>query len=247
MKRRTRALLLAVASAALAAPAFTGSASAGASNATEYEVTITNLTDGQPFTPPVVAVHRKRDVVFRVGDRASFGVKEIAENGNNAPLLFTLAWDRRVTQSFQAGDGPLVPPGTPGSAMHDDSVTFPVERDGSSHRLSVVSMLICTNDGFSGANGIRLPEQVGETRTVQAAGYDAGTEINTEDFADMVPPCQSLIGVSSGEAGTGTSDPSLFEDGRIAHHPGIQGGADLLPGVHGWTDPVLEISITAVS
>ena len=26
--------------------------------------------------------------------------------------------------------------------------------------------------------------------------YDAGTEMNTEDFADMVPPCQGLIGVS---------------------------------------------------
>jgi hypothetical protein len=82
---------------------------------------------------------------------------------------------------------------------------------------------------------------------VQAAGYDAGTEVNSEDFTDMVPPCQGLIGVSSGEPGTATSDPTLFEGGRIAHHRGILGGADLLPPVHGWTDPVIEISITAIS
>ncbi|MGH7357332.1 MAG: spondin domain-containing protein [Acidimicrobiia bacterium] len=248
MKPRTRALLLAVATAALAVPAFTGTASARPPAATTYEVTITNLTDGQPFTPPVVAVHRGKNAVFRVGGRASFGVKEIAENGNNAPLLFELAWDRRVTESLQAGDGPLAPPGTPGESMgFDDAVTFTVERERGSRRLSVVSMLICTNDGFSGVNGVRLPRRVGDSDTVLAAGYDAGTEVNTEDFANIVPPCQGLIGVSSGEPGTGTSDPALFEGGRIAHHPNIQGGADLVPGVHGWTDPVLEISITAVS
>ena len=43
-------------------------------------------------------------------------------------------------------------------------------------------------------------------------GYDAGTELNTEDFADIVPPCQGLIGVSSEDGGTGMSDPSLAED-----------------------------------
>ena len=80
--------------------------------------------------------------------------------------------------------------------------------------------------------------------TVETNGYDAGTEINTEDFADIVPPCQALTGVSSGEPGTGTSNPALAEGGVIRHHPGIQGIADLVPAIHGWSDPVSRVVVT---
>jgi hypothetical protein len=110
-------------------------------------------------------------------------------------------------------------------------------------------MLICTNDGFTGIDSIRLPKGLGDTVRVGAAAYDAGTEINTEDLADIVPPCQGLVGVSSpGEPGTGVSDPDLFENGVIHHHPGIDGGQDLLPDVHGWDidRPVVRISITRI-
>jgi hypothetical protein len=107
-------------------------------------------------------------------------------------------------------------------------------------------MLICTNDGFTGVDGVRLPKS-GRTVTFMTAGYDAGTEINTEDFADIVPPCQGLMGVSSGEPGTGTSNPALAEGGVIMHHEGIQGGSDLVPAVHGWRDPVARITISATN
>lgn len=106
--------------------------------------------------------------------------------------------------------------------------------------------LICTNDGFTGLDRLSLPNQLGESLSVVTAGYDAGTEINTEDFADIVPPCQALMGVSSGEPGTGMSDPALAEGGVIHHHPGIDGGADLLPEIHGWSDPVTLVTITSV-
>jgi hypothetical protein len=107
-------------------------------------------------------------------------------------------------------------------------------------------MLICTNDGFTGVNSLSLPNKVGDSVTVLTAGYDAGTELNTEDFADIVPPCQGLVGVSSGEPGTGVSNPALAEGGVIHHHPGIAGGADLVPAIHGWTDPVARVDVTAI-
>ncbi|MDQ4078414.1 MAG: spondin domain-containing protein [Chloroflexota bacterium] len=108
-------------------------------------------------------------------------------------------------------------------------------------------MLICTNNGFTGVDTLRLPQQVGETVTVQTDAYDAGTEINTEDFADIVPPCQALVGVSSGDSGTGMSNPALAEGGVIHHHEGIEGDDDLVPAIHGWTNPVAEITITRVN
>lgn len=244
MKRRNRLWLPVLAAATLATIVL--ASPAVAKNPNQYRVTITNLTGGQPFTPPVVATHRRATSVFEIGAPASFGVKEIAENGNNAPLLDALAGDPFVSDSLQGSAGPLVPPGTPLFGMFGNSATFTITADPAANYFSWVSMLVCTNDGFTGVHGLRLPKQVGESVTVTTRGYDAGTERNTEDFADIVPPCQGLIGISSGEAGTGMSNPALAEGGVISLHSGIAGGSDLLRGVHGWANPVARVTIEAI-
>ena len=241
---RHRFLALTVAVAALVFLATVSSAAAEAPVAT-YEVTIENLTAGQPLTPPVVATHRAATGMFTVGQPANFALKEIAENGNLAPMVAQLGADKHVADSAAAA-APLVPAGLPGSAMFGDSVTLTVTASEGAKFLSFASMLICTNDGFTGVDSLRLPKDVGDAIVVRSAGYDAGTEMNTEDFADIVPPCQGLMGVSSGEPGTGTSNPALAEGGVIHHHPGIAGGADLVPAIHGWTDPVAEITVERV-
>src|SRR5919106_6754432 len=241
MPIRVRALLTVVAAAAIgllfAAPALGRS----------YEVTITDLTGGQPLTPPVVATHSGKHPIFQVGQPASVGVREIAENGNNAPLLAQLEADpfNKISEFTQAGSGPLVPASKPGSAMFDDQVTFTIEGSNKAKRLSFASMLICTNDGFTGADSLRLPGAVGKTKTKTTNGYDASTEINTEDYADIVPPCQELIGDMSteGDTGTGVSNPALAEGGVIRHHAGIQDVDDLSSAIHGWTDPVARIEV----
>lgn len=240
MARNIRAVLTAALATGL-----TGLVLAPTAFGRDYEVTISNLTSGQPLTSPVAATHEGKHAIFEVGEQASVGVREIAENGNNAPLLAHLDADPsdRFFDFTESGSGPLVPAGVPGDAMFDQQVTLDLEASRNANRLSFVSMLVCTNDGFTGVDAIKLPGAVGGSKTAFTNGYDAGTEINTEDYADIVPPCQSLIGDSSGEAGTGTSNPALAEGGVIAHHPGIQGGSDLKPAVHGWTDPVARIRI----
>lgn len=207
-----------------------------------YEITIDNLTNGQPFTPPVVATHRRPVDLFENGEPASFEVKEIAENGNVTALADALAADKHVFESK------VVPsPTGPGPILHDGgTLTFQITASPPAKYLSFVSMLICTNDGFTGLDSQRLPIKVGDSVAVLINAYDAGTEINTEDFADMVPPCQGLVGVMSGDAGTGTSDPTLAEGGVITAHPSVVGGVDLDPVVHGWTDPVASVVITRI-
>jgi hypothetical protein len=211
----------------------------------DYEVTISDLTSGQPLTPPVIATHHGKHAIFDVGQAASVGVREIAENGNSTPLLAQLDANPSgdIFDFTESGSGPLVPPGVPGDAMFDQSVTLEVQASPGANRLSWVSMLICTNDGFTGVDAVKLPGAVGASTTAFTNGYDAGTEINTEDYADIVPPCQGLIGDSSGEPGTATSNPALAEGGVISHHAGIQGGSDLKPALHGWTDPVARITV----
>ncbi|NIR46650.1 MAG: hypothetical protein GWN99_19780 [Gemmatimonadetes bacterium] len=212
----------------------------GPAGSATYEVTIYNLTSGQPLTPPLASVHRKPVSLFTVGDPASFELKEIAENGNLGPMVGRLDGDKHVNDVVVAvSPGP--PPLLPGA-----SISFEVEAERGAKYLSIVSMLICTNDGFTGIDGVRLPRDVGASVTMYTDGYDAGTEVNTEDFADLVPPCPVLTGVSSTDPGTGTSNPALAEGGVIRHHPGIQGGADLVPGIHGWSDPVAKIEIERV-
>jgi hypothetical protein len=212
----------------------------GQAGSATYEVTITNVTSSQPLTPPLVATHRRPISLFAVGEPASFGLKEIAENGNLGPMLERLEGESHVNDVVVAVSGE-VPPLTAG-----ESVTITLEAERGAKYLSFVSMLICTNDGFTGVGGARLPRDLGERSIMQTDGYDAGSEINTEDFADIVPPCPALTGVPSDDPGTGTSDPGLAEGGVIHHHDGIQGIADLDPAIHGWTDPVAQIVIERV-
>ncbi len=243
MKRSKRAALVAFALAGLLVFGLPTSP-ATARRASGYRITIQNLISGQPLTPPVVALHRKQVDVFTPGDAASFEVKEIAENGNTQPLVDLLSAQAGVADVF-AGEAPIVPRDRQDETGFEDTLTFTLEGGRAARYLSWESMLICTNDGFTGLDGVALPTRAGETVTFFTTGFDSGTEMNTEDFADIVPPCQGLIGVSSGEPGTGTSNPAIATDDVIEVHQGIVGGSDLLPEVHDWIDPVAQVVVTA--
>lgn len=233
----TKALTALAAGALLTGSSLTasGSVRAGDTPPITYEVSITNVTSTQWLTPPVVAVHQRSTDVFSVGSPASHGVQQVAENGGVPALVGELESNSKVRDVVVAADAPIGP-GQTVTATVDGAPGFAV---------SVVAMLICTNDGFTGVDSLRLPPTGSATITSNA--YDAGTEVNSEDLADMVPPCQALSGVADdmGAPGTGESDPALAEGGVIHHHAGIAGGiADLTVAAHGWTDPVVSIEVT---
>lgn len=208
-----------------------------------YEVTVENLTSNQPLTPALLAAHRPSTGLFEVGEPASFELQQIAENGKLSFMLEALGEDKHVRDHAVAfGPGaPDLPPILPG-----ESATAEIEATLGTTRLSWVSMLICTNDGFTGVDAVGLPVHVGDVASFETDGYDAGTEMNTEDFEDLVPPCGPLTGVDSGGEGTAMSDPTLAEGGVIHHHLGIQGIADLDPAIHDWNDPVARITIERI-
>lgn len=242
MSRRTRWMALV---AATATAAFLIPATASAGNTRTYEVTVYNLTDGQPFTPPLVATHKRPADLFEVGDIASFGLKEIAENGFLDPLKGALEADKHVSDVVVAVSG--TPPLEQG-----DAVTFSIDGGPGAKWLSYASMLICTNDGFTGVDGLRLPKKVGESVSAGSLAYDAGTEINTELFEDIVPPCPGLTGVPTTVEGATTSNLALAENSFITHHDGVMtdtGSDRLLASVHGWDTnlPVAMITVTRTS
>lgn len=205
-----------------------------------FEVTVENLTTGQPLTPPTLTTHLRDVNLFTVGEPASFELKEIAENGNLDPMVAALTANESVRELVVAvaGDPPPVLPG--------QSVTATINTYRGARFLSFVSMFVCTNDGFTGIDSVPLPTSIGAEVELYTAGYDAGTEINTEDFADIVPPCQGLVGVTSDDEGTGVSNPALAENGVVHHHTGIAGTDDLQTDPHGWDDPVARVVIRKV-
>jgi Spondin_N len=211
----------------------------------EYEIRLVNVTRTQWLTPPVVAVHERRVDVYTRGRPASQGVSQIAENGNVDPLVEALTGARGVASvevATSADEPPLAP---------DEETTVTLTGSWRANRLSLVSMLICTNDGFTGLDGLSLPTRVGQARTFYGQDFDAGSEVNTEDMAHLVPPCQALNGVADDEGapGTGMSDPELAERSVVRSHRGVTGIADLTPEAHGWdtSRPIVEVVVTRVA
>ena len=223
-----------------AAEAQVAAARTGPAGLASYTITVENLTDGQPLTPPLAAIHRPAISLYEVGAPASTGIQQIAENGNLAPLAGVLG-DAKHVMDYVIAVGTGVPPVLPG-----DTRSFDLESTRGAKLFSFASMLICTNDGFTGVSGVRLPDDVGEAVTVYANAYDAGTEMNTEAWPDLVPPCAGLTGLDNGGQGTGMSNPALFEGGVVHPHPGISGGADLVPAIHDWDGPVARVTITRI-
>ncbi|MGH3681996.1 MAG: spondin domain-containing protein [Natronosporangium sp.] len=241
-----RTLLTRVAIAALVVPSsivlLGGPASASHSTAT-YRVTITNLTTSQPLSPPVVATHRPWVTLFRVGRPASDELAAIAQAGDQVPLATALADNRRVTDVVDVGR-PLTRSGTTTGGFSD---TADLQITGApGDRLSLATMLICTNDGFTGLDRIRLPRHGSAAQVLVA--YDAGREDNTERSGDLVDPCSALGPVELAGDPNGNDDvgPATEPRGRIAPHRGISGAADLDRAEHGWQEPVAVVTVTRV-
>lgn len=235
MSRRNAAI--GVILATMVVTALLAPTAAGASATSTYSITVYNLTGGQPFTPPAAATHLQSIELFDVGSAASFEVKEIAENGNLGPMLGALGASDRVSDFTAAGAPNPIGPG--------GMVTFTLTTSGGAKWFSFVSMLVCTNDGFTGLDTVRLPKKVGDQSEWYTDAYDAGTEANTENLADIVPPCSGFA------TGTGMSNPGLAQNGVIAHHPGVldvgTGELNLDSEVHGWSGAVAKVKVTRIS
>lgn len=229
--RRAALVLILALSASMAVAVAPAAATGGDVNDYTYRVTVENLTDNQTLTPVVAATHKSSFRLFKTGRAASNGVQQLAENGGVPVLADELASNGRVEAVEVIGTAPLAP-GTAATGL--------ISTDRHHRRLSLASMLICTNDGFAGRSSMRLPGSVGHERTFYARAYDAGTEVNTEAYVDLVPPCDSA-------GGSEMSNPDLAENGVVRRHAGIVGGiGDLTDADHGWDDPVMKITIERV-
>jgi hypothetical protein len=201
-----------------------------AENPQQYEITITNLTRGQTFTPVMVASHKAGVTIFELGSAASVPLEILAEDGATAPLESLLLSNPDVRDTTNSGPPPE------GFVLPGASKTLTVEAGAGFDHLSLAAMLIPTNDGFVALNGIEGP--VGnKTLTIFAPAYDAGTEANDELCASIPgPPC----------GGEGFNASRSGAEGFVHIHAGIQGIGDLDPAMRDWQNPVARITIRRI-
>ena len=187
-----------------------------------YEITITNLTKGQAFTPFILVTHRRQVDLFEVGDEASDELAAIAESGNIGPMMDYLS-PKAAVMDIQATDGLLMP---------GDSVSLDIEGDHIFNRLSVLGMLIPTNDSFIGVDATKLAPW----KLLEVPAYDAGSEMNDEDCANIPGPVCGGAGPSAGDG-----------EGFIHISGGIAGHGDLDPGAYDWRNPAAHVEIRRVN
>jgi hypothetical protein len=205
-------------------------ANAAEAGGKRLEVTITNLTRGQRFTPILVASHRAGVRLFDAGSPASAELALVAEEGNTGPLATALMSmpDVKDVQS----SGALLNPGA--------SVTVTVSAPEQFRRVSVVAMLIPTNDAFFSVTDVAGPHGTRVT-TVYSPAYDSGTEVNDE-------LCRSIPGPFFDECGGpgGGEAVSGGEEGYVHVHGGMHGIGDMDPARRDWRNPVARIVIRRV-
>ena len=211
--------------AVTAAPALAADDDEGA----RFEVTITNLTRGQQFTPILVASHKPNVKLFELGKPASTELATLAEEGNTAPLAAALA-ALPGTGQVVTGSG-LTNPGA--------STTLVVEGRRGFGFLSVAAMLIPTNDGFFALNGVALPRG-NDMLTLTAPAYDAGSERNDELCVSIPGPFFAECGGSGGGGKPGGGE------GYVHIHAGIHGIGNLPAATRDWRNPVALITVRRV-
>ena len=198
----------------------------GAASASELEVTVTNLTRGQQFTPILVASHKAGVRLFELGAPASPQLKTLAEEGNVVPLTALLLSNPDVLDVVNSGA--LLNPG--------QSVTQRVTLLGGFDSVSVAAMLIPTNDGFFAVNDAEAPNGQ-ESVTLFSPAYDAGTERNDETCASIPGPNFAECGGPGGGGAPGGGE------GYVHIHAGIHGIGNFLAANRDWRNPVARITI----
>jgi len=194
-----------------------------------YSVTITNLTPAtqpgasQPLSPPVLATHPRFIHVFRVGKYASSELAQVAEDAFSDPLVAKLS-DAHFVYDVQQGDGVILP---------GESTTINISAPLGFRKLSIVSMLVNTNDAFAGLDGFQMPFR--GSKTVYLKAYDAGSERNTESFDHIPGPC------------CGNPFMRVPTHERIRKHRGIKGVGDLDRAIYGWKGRVAKVTITRIN
>ena len=192
-----------------------------------YEVTVTNLTKGIAFTPILAASHKSGMQLFTLGEPSSENIANVAEGGDISGLKAELDDSSLVANTVN----------TEGLLTNGQSVTFEISASRRFSRISLISMLLPTNDTLVSLRAVKLPRRRGQAVHYQMGAYDAGSEANDE-------LCVNIPGPVCG--GNPFSAPDASDEGYSFPSPGIHGEADLAQSLYDWNGSVAKVKIKRV-
>ena len=212
-------------------------------SAVDFNVRIINLSNGIYYTPFLVAAHPAGTSIFDVGQPASAKLQAMAEGGDISGLVSDLNGLGATIAENPAGG--LLEPAT--------ETDVDLNTDGTSNELlTIVAMLLPTNDAFAGLNAVQIPTEAG-TYVFDVPAYDAGTEANDELVTGGGAPGAAGIpadpGGLTGMGGTGAAvadaNPNVhIHRGSLGDLDPAGGTSDLDSSVHRWLNPVIRVVVT---
>ena len=211
--------------------------------AQQFTVNVKNLTQAIHFTPLLISAHDDATHLFQLGSTASSELQAMAEGGDTSGLISMLATAGATNVSPLAG---LLSPGSSSPDANFDTGTT------GNNYLSVVAMMLPTNDGFIGLNGWKIPTDPG-TYTININAYDAGTEANNELVNGGGAP--GVLGIpaaptgpvgtnGTGAAGVDTNQTVHIHRNNLGDTDATGGVSDLDSRVHRWLNPVARVTVT---
>ncbi|MGE4096230.1 MAG: spondin domain-containing protein [Candidatus Binatia bacterium] len=205
---------------------------AGAQEKLHFDIIITNLTPGQYISMPLVVTHKPGLALFAIGDPITTELATFVEEGNPSALGAVLAGIPLVREVMVSSASPLldtvIGPGR--------SATVTVETSTDFDQVSVISLLMPTNDAFVALTGVPGPAAM-KAVTFFVPAYDAGSERNDELCISMrspgIPECN----------GPGGNQRAGGGEGFVHVHNGVHGVGNLSASLRDWRNPVARIVI----
>lgn len=255
-----------------------------------YRITLTNTSQYQGYSFPVAASHKASFHLFQVGQKASTQVAAVAQNGNPVPAFkllqglvgtdvtdvyahqFPVASSGNATAAWPSGLPAFDPANAMGPGLYPtttahtlaSTITFDIKAN-PSDVVSILGMMMCTNDGLTGLDGVALPA-AGTPVTYPLTAYDAGVELNSFYTPDIVEPCALMAPFSGGVPALSTTDgnrnspPSgavaelatdaaitAWTDGVIPDNSGQPDPTNFVPTGWGWSGAVGSVTIAKVA
>ena len=191
-----------------------------------YTVTLTNLTYAQPLSPLAVTLHADSKM-WMVGETSSVALEKLAEGGDYADFIADSA-----ALAAKSGDG-VVLPGT-------ESTVEITTSDRNATYFTAATMLVNTNDAFSGLTGIDISTMaIDDSTSWNLAVYDAGTEANTEMMGSIPGPADGGVGFDEARDDV---DFVAYHSGVVSQDDGLS--SSVLTQAHRFDNPAIKLTIT---
>lgn len=197
-----------------------------------FNISITNLTSNQIFSPFAIIAHTSGYHAWQIGSASSLGLEILAEEGDPQTFIAEAnANDHFLASSM--GDSPTLPGSTTEIILELD--------ENSDIYVTLASMLVNTNDAFTGLNAYAISDlEIQESVMIFAISYDAGTEDNIETQTSIPGP------VAGGEGFNAARDDIVnvvtVHAGAITADEGLMNS--VLDSSYKWDHPVAKIVIS---